>query len=83
MKVRTLALAHRAVARPIALIVAAMALGASLSGCGLAETSVSAVAEAKSSADAAREGVKAEARVKEQIEQAQAAAAAQRQAADQ
>ena len=54
-----------------------------LSGCGLAETSMSAAAEAKASADAAREGAKAEARVTEQLQQAQQAAAAQRQAADQ
>lgn len=53
-----------------------------LTGCGVAETGVAAATAAKAEADAAREGLKAEARVKAQLDAAAKAAADQRNAAE-
>jgi Na+-transporting methylmalonyl-CoA/oxaloacetate decarboxylase gamma subunit len=53
-----------------------------LAGCGLGETAVSAAAGASSQAEQAKEALKTEARVKEQLDAAAALAAQQRQAAE-
>ena len=53
-----------------------------LTGCGVAETGVAAATAAKAEADAAREGLKTEARVQEQLDAAAKAAADQRKAAE-
>ena len=53
-----------------------------LTGCGVAETGAAAAAAAQASAQEAREGLKAEARVREQIDAANRAAADQRNAAE-
>jgi hypothetical protein len=53
-----------------------------LAGCGLGETAVSAAAGASSQAEQAKEALRTEARVKEQLDAAAALAAQQRQAAE-
>jgi hypothetical protein len=53
-----------------------------LTGCGVAETGVAAATAAKAEADAAREGLKTEARVQAQLDAAAKAAADQRNAAE-
>jgi len=53
-----------------------------LTGCGVAETGVAAATAAKAEADAAREGLKTEKRVQEQLDTAAKAGADQRNAAD-
>jgi len=53
-----------------------------LAGCGLGETAVSAAAGASSQAEQAKEALKTEARVKQQLDEAAALAAQQRQAAE-
>lgn len=53
-----------------------------LTGCGVAETGAAAATVAKAEADAAREGLKAEARVQQQLDAAAKASADQRNAAD-
>ena len=53
-----------------------------LAGCGLGETAVSAAAGASSQAEQAKEALKTEARVKQQLDAAAALAAQQRQAAE-
>jgi len=53
-----------------------------LTGCGVAETGVAAATAAKAEADAAREGLKTEKRVQEQLDTAAKASADQRNAAD-
>jgi hypothetical protein len=54
----------------------------SLAGCGLGETAVSAAAGADSQGSQAKEALKTEARVKQQLDAATALAAQQRQAAE-
>ena len=54
----------------------------SLSGCGVADTGAAAAAEATSKAQEAREGLKTEARVREQLDAAMKQSAAQRDAAE-
>ena len=53
-----------------------------LTACGLGETAVSAAASAGSQAEQAKEALRTEARVKEQLDEAAAVAAQQRQAAE-
>jgi len=53
-----------------------------LSGCGLAETGVSAAADAKANADAAQAGLQAEAKIRADLDKASQAAASQRQAVE-
>ena len=53
-----------------------------LAGCGLGETAASAAAGASSEAENAKEALKTEARVKQQLDEAAALAAQQRQAAE-
>ncbi len=53
-----------------------------LSGCGVADTGTAAAAAAASKAQEAREGLKTEARVREQIDAAMKQSAAQREAAE-
>ena len=53
-----------------------------LAGCGLGETAVSAAAGAGSQADQAKEALRTEARVKQQLDAAAALEAQQRQAAE-
>jgi hypothetical protein len=53
-----------------------------LAGCGLGETAVSATAGAGSQAEQAREALKTEARVKQQLDAAAALEAQQREAAE-
>lgn len=53
-----------------------------LAGCGLGETAVSAAAGAASQAEQAKEALRTEARVKQQLDEAAAVAAQQRQAAE-
>ena len=53
-----------------------------LAGCGLGETAVSAAAGVSSQAEQAKEALKTEARVKQQLDEAAALAAQQRQAAE-
>jgi hypothetical protein len=53
-----------------------------LAGCGLGETAVSAAAGASSQAELAKEALKTEARVKQQLDEAAGVAAQQRQAAE-
>ena len=54
----------------------------SLSGCGVVDTGASAAAEATSKAQEAREGLKTEARVREQLDAAMKQSADQRAAAE-
>jgi hypothetical protein len=54
----------------------------SLVGCGVAQTGAAAAAAAASNAQQAREGLKTEARVREQLDAATKQAAEQRQAAE-
>jgi hypothetical protein len=54
----------------------------SLAGCGVAGTGTSAAAEATAKVEEARQGLKTEARVKEQLDAASKAAADQRNAAE-
>jgi len=65
-------------ARSLVLLTLALAL----TGCGVAETGSAAAAAAASQAREAREGLKTEARVKEQLDAAMKQAADQRKAAD-
>jgi len=60
----------------------ALLLAAGVSGCGLAETGTAAAVDAKANADAAEAGLKAEAKIRADLEAAQQAAAARRQAGD-
>lgn len=53
-----------------------------LSGCGVADTGAAAAAEAASKAQEAREGLKTEARVREQLDAAMKQASDQRNAAE-
>jgi hypothetical protein len=62
----------------LCIFMACLALG----GCGLGETAVSAAAGAGSQADQAKEALKTEARVKQQLDAAAALEAQQRQAAE-
>ena len=59
-----------------------LALVLSMSGCGVAETGAAAAAEAASKAQEAREGLKTEARVREQLDAAMKQSADQRNAAE-
>jgi hypothetical protein len=61
---------------------ALIALMLSLNGCGVAETGAAAAAAATAKAQEAREGLKTEARVREQLDAASKQAADQRNAAD-
>ncbi len=59
-----------------------LTLALSLSGCGVADTGAAAAAAATSKAQEAREGLKTEARVREQLDAAMKQASDQRQAAE-
>lgn len=61
---------------------AALALASILSGCGLAETGVAATADAEAAAQAAKQAKEMEAKMQQQIDAANQAAAAQRDAAE-
>jgi Na+-transporting methylmalonyl-CoA/oxaloacetate decarboxylase gamma subunit len=63
-------------------IVFALMAYLALGGCGLGETAVSAAAGATAQAEQAKEALKTEARVKQQLDAAAALAAQQRQAAE-
>jgi hypothetical protein len=65
--------------RPVLVALAAAAL---LSGCGLAETGAVAAGQGGSAAEQAKQAKETQAKVEKQIEEAQKAAAAQRDAAE-
>jgi hypothetical protein len=66
----------------MARLLALIALMLSLNGCGVAETGAAAAAEATAKAQEAREGLKTEARVREQLDAAAKQDADRRNAAD-
>jgi hypothetical protein len=66
----------------LANLLAVMALGAPLCGCGLAGTATSTATTGASEMQQARDAKKIEAQVQTQLDQAQQAAAAQREAAE-
>jgi hypothetical protein len=65
--------------RPVLVALAAAVL---LSGCGLAETGAVAAAQGETAAEQAKQAKETQAKVEKQIEEAQKAAAAQRDAAE-
>lgn len=66
----------------MARLILALAGCLTLAACGLGETAVSAAASGASATEQAKEGLKTEARVKQQLEAAQAADAQHRQEAE-
>ena len=69
-------------ARSLVLLCLILPLLSTLTGCGVAETGAGAAAEAASKAEEVRQGLAAEARVREQLDAANQKAAEQREAAE-